>query len=128
MKLDDFLTLPDISGLTKEIKVSDRIGTVKIGALTSAEFDEITKRCRKIDKKGKISLDEILYKLSVIESKLIEPDFSNAEFLSKAKCNTAKEFISKKLLPGEISTIVSAIEEFSGFDQDINDDVEEAKN
>lgn len=127
-KLEMFLDLPDVDGLTTEIEASKRLGKVKIGALNSDEYSEITKRSRKIDKKGNLNFDDNAFKVSVITAKLIEPDFSNAEFLAKAKCSTAKEFITRKLLPGEIQEIANKILEFSGFDSDINDDVEEAKN
>ena len=128
MKLDDFLELPDISGMTTEIEVSKRIGKVKIGALSSEEYSEITKKSRKIDKKGNINFDDNAFKLAIVSSKLLEPDFSNAEFLAKVKCNTAKEFISKKLLPGEIQEISNKILEFSGFESDLDEDIQEAKN
>ena len=125
--LEDFLALPDISDLTEEITVK-RLGTLKIKAIDSEEYSNYIKRSRKLDKKGNVNFDDTKFKLDIIADKLVEPDFSNADFLKKAKYNTAREFISAKLLPGEIQEISDKILELSGFDKDINDDIEEAKN
>ena len=126
--LEDFLNLPDVEGLETDVFVSKRLGTFTVSALTADEYSSYLKRARKVDKKGKIDFDANLFNLLIIDAKLIKPDFSNAEFLKKAKCSTAKEFISKKLLPGEIQELSDKILEFSGFDKDINEDIDEAKN
>lgn len=126
--LEDFLSLPDVEGLETEIFVSKRLGNFKVSALTADEYSSFMKRARKINKKGNVDFDTALFNLLIIDAKLISPDFSNAEFLKKAKCNTAKEFIAKKLLPGEIQELSDKILEFSGFEKDINEDIEEAKN
>ena len=128
-KLDMFLELPDVTGITKEIDAGKRLGKVKIGALSSDEYAEIMKKSRKMNtRKGTVEFDDNTFNLNIASSKLLEPDFSNAEFLAKANCSTAKEFMSRKLLPGEIREISNKILELSGFDTDINDDIEEAKN
>lgn len=126
--LDDFLSLPDVEGLETEVFVSKRLGKFKIGALTAEEHSEIMKRAKKVNKKGEFEFDNNIFNSLVISATLISPDFSNAEFLKKAKCNTAKEFIAKKLLPGEIQELANKIVAFSGFDIDINEDIDEAKN
>ena len=126
--LDDFLSLPDVEGLETEVFVSKRLGNFKIGALTANEHSEIMKRSKKINKKGEVEFDNNIFNSLVISATLISPDFSNAEFLKKAKCNTAKEFIAKKLLPGEIQELSNQILIFSGFDTDVNEEIEEAKN
>ena len=102
--------------------------TTEFRALTAEEHSEIMKRAKKVNKKGEFEFDNNIFNSLVISATLISPDFSNAEFLKKAKCNTAKEFISKKLLPGEIQELANKIVAFSGFDIDINEDIDEAKN
>lgn len=127
MKLEDFLELPDITDLTEEVELK-RLGKVKIKALSSEEYNGTMKKHRKLDRKGNVIFDDNAFKLDIISNKLVEPDFSNAEFLKKAKFSTAKEFINAKLLPGEIQELSDQILQLSGFDSDINDDIEEAKN
>ena len=61
-KLDMFLELPDVDGLTTEIEASKRLGKVKIGALNSTEYSEITKKSRKIDRKGQVTFDDNAFK------------------------------------------------------------------
>lgn len=126
--LEDFLSLPDVDGLETEVFVSKRLGKFKIKALNASEHSECMKRAKKINKKGEIDFDNSLFNCLIISDALISPDFANAEFLKKAKCNSAKEFITKKLLPGEIQELANQILSFSGFDVDINEDIEEAKN
>ncbi len=126
--LEDFLSLPDVDGLEKEVFVSKRLGKFKIKALTSSEHSDCMKRAKKINKKGEIDFDNNIFNSLIISDALISPDFANAEFLKKAKCNTAKEFIAKKLLPAEIQELANQILSFSGFDVDINEEIEEAKN
>lgn len=126
--LEMFLNLPDVDTIEKEIKVSDRLGTFKIRAMTSEEFADYQKRCtRKINKKG-IDIDANKLNLLIVAGQVVAPDFSNAEFLKKVGCSTASEFISKKLLIGEITEISKQVQILSGFSVDINDDIEEAKN
>lgn len=126
--LEKFLTLPDVDTIEKEIFVSERLGTFKIKAMTSEDFASYqTRSTKKVSKKG---LDIDINKLNtlIVAGQVVSPDFSNAEFLKKAGCATATEFISRKLLIGEITEISKQVQALSGFDVDINNDVEEAKN
>lgn len=126
--LEMFLTLPDVDTIEKEIKVSNRLGTFKIRAMTSEEFSNYQTRCtRKMNKKG-VDIDINKLNTLIVAGQVVAPDFSNAEFLKKAGCSTATEFISKKLLIGEITEISKQVQILSGFDVDMNEDIEEAKN
>lgn len=126
--LEMFLTLPDVDTIEKEIKVSNRLGTFKIRAMTSEEFSNYQTRCtRKMNKKG-VDIDINKLNTLIVAGQVVAPDFSNAEFLKKVGCSTATEFISKKLLIGEITEISKQVQILSGFDVDMNEDIEEAKN
>lgn len=127
-ELEQFLTLPDVTDMQETIHVNDRLGDFTVKPMTSEQFNEYGKRCRsKINKSG-MDFDGTKFNLLIVAGQTIKPNFNNAELLQKASCSTASEFIQKKLLPGEISAISSKIQEISGFDTDINEDVEEAKN
>lgn len=126
--LENFLALPDVTELTEEIYVNERLGKMVIKPMTQQQFNDYGKRCTsKINKKG-ADFDSVKFNLLVVAGQTIKPDFNNAELLQKAGCATASEFIQRKLLPGEISTIAGKIQSLSGFDSDINEDIEEAKN
>lgn len=127
--LEEFLTLPDVSDIEAEVIISKRFGKFKIKALSCDEYEAIVKKARKMNiKTKKIDFDTNMFNSDVINCSLISPDFSNKEFLDKVKCNTAREFINKKLLPGEIQELSDKIVELSGFDKELPDQIDEAKN
>ena len=126
--LEKFLELPDVTDIEEEVFVSERLGKFKVRAMTAEEHGEYMKRARgKINKK-EIDFDTGKFNLLIVAGQTVYPDFSNADLLAKAKCSTSMEFIKRKLKAGEIAELAERICAISGFDIDINDDVEEAKN
>ena len=127
-ELEKFLALPDVINITEDVFVSERLGTFKVRAMTADEHGNYQKRAMgKILKTG-TDFDSGKFNLLVVAGQTIKPDFSNAELLKKANCSTATEFIKRKLKAGEIAELANKICEISGFDSDMNDEVEEAKN
>jgi len=127
-KLEDFLAMPDVDTIEEEVFVSKRLGTFKVKAMTADEHAEYMRRSKEKSKKGEVNFDSGKFNLMVAAGQTITPDFKNAELLKKANCATAAEFIKKKLLAGEIAELSEQICKISGFDTDINEDIEEAKN
>ena len=125
----DFLSLPDVGDIVEEVYVSERLGKFKVRAMTAEEHGDYMKRARgsKISKKG-IDFDTTKFNLLVAAGQTVEPNFNNAELLKKTNCSLATELIAKKLKAGEIAELCNKICEISGFDSDINEDIEEAKN
>jgi len=128
--LQDFLALPDVSDITKEIYINEQFGTFKVKPATEEQWSNYRNRCRsKIGKKG-VDFNVSKFNLLVVAGHIIEPNFSDAEFLSQVGCSTAGEFIARKFLPGIIQDIADKIAAISGFDaedNDINEKIEEAK-
>lgn len=127
-RLDDFLSLPDVAEVTVDIYVNERLGTFKVKPLSNKEWSSYRKQCMGKIKKGGTDFDSEKFNTLIIAEQTIEPNFKDAAFLDKAKCNTAREFIERKFLAGEISDIAEKISKESGFDSDINEDIEEGKN
>ena len=128
MNLEEFLALPDVDGIEEEVYVSKRLGTFKVRAMTQDDFRDYQKQAQgKINKKG-INFDITKFNLLMVAGQTISPDFCNAELLKKANCTTPTELISKKLLAGEISELAKQIQIISGFDNEPEEDIEEAKN
>ena len=126
--LEDFLALPNVDEITEEVFVSKRLGKFKVKAMSSDEHGEYMKRARgKVNKDG-VDFDSSKFNLLICAGQTVEPNFTNAEVLKKTGCATAAELIKKKLLAGEIAELANQICEISGFDSDINEDIEEAKN
>jgi hypothetical protein len=125
---EKFLTLPDVSEITEEVFVSERLGKFKVRAMTAEEHGNYQKRAMGKILRGGADFDSGKFNLLVVAGQTVYPDFSNAELLKKAGCATATEFITRKLKAGEIAELSSKICELSGFESDINEDTEEAKN
>ena len=127
--LDDFLALDDVKDVRQKIKekINGKKFEFVIRPLTADEHKEFQKRAYTIGAKGKISFDVMKYKFLSVLSCVVEPDFSNADFLSKAGCSTAEEFYEKKIPAGVIADLSEKIETLSGFEA-YEAEVEEAKN
>lgn len=127
-ELVDFLSLPDVSDIVEEVYVSERLGKFKVKALTQEQHQEFMNRSKGKLKKNGVEFDSNKFQLLIVANQVIEPNFNNAELLQKAKCATATDLIKKKILPGEIAIIADKVLEISGFDNDLVDVIEEAKN
>jgi hypothetical protein len=135
MSLQDFLNSNPVDGLTEEVVVSkrfkDKDGNVlkfKIKAMSPGEHADLQKKCTTIRKGGKMDFDQRKFTtVSVIENTL-DPDFKDAASIKAMECNTPEEYLNKVLLVGEMYNLSGAINELSGFDQSMEELVEEAKN
>lgn len=130
MTLTDFLAEHSIEGIEKEIAVSERLKNFKfkIRALSSAEFNDSQKLAMRFDAKGKPQFNSMLFHIQIIIRGCVYPNFKLETFVKACGCSTPEQVIVKKLLPGEIVEIAKQIITLSGFDDDINDDIEEVKN
>lgn len=126
--LEEFLSLPDVSGIEEEVLVSKRLGKFKVRAMTADDQAEYQKRSMIRTKDG-TELDRTKFMVLVAAGQTVSPKFNDAELLKKANCTTASDFIKKKLLPGEIAELANKISEISGFDtEDFDEEIEDAKN
>ena len=96
--------------------------------MNEKEYRTYQNACKSKIKKGGIDFDTPKFNMMIIEGQVIKPNFKNAEFLKKAGCSTATEFIRKKFKAGEIAELGNQIVKVSGFDTSVPEDVEEAKN
>lgn len=127
-ELEQFLSLPDVDGITEEVFVNDRVGTFTVKAMTALEFEDYRRKAGvKTSKKG-VDFDSTKFFIAMIAGQTIKPDFANKELLTKCGCLTPEQVVTKKLLMGEIIKLATKIQEISGFVGDMNDDIEEAKN
>ncbi len=133
-KLTDFLLNNTVENLTEEVIVSDRIkvdGEIlkfKIKAVNPEEFSGLQKQCTKVGKKGKVNFDSKMFNEQLIINYTVDPNFKDAEFVKKAGCMTPEQLVNKVLLAGEVAILVEEISALSGFDKDLEELREEAKN
>ena len=107
----------------------------EIRAITTEESDRIRAACthevpvpgRKGATKDKIDLMEYLDKLTV--AAIVFPDLYNAELQDSYGVKTPEELLKQMIDdPSEYSDLQQYIQNQSGFDADMNETVEEAKN
>ncbi|MEK5480306.1 XkdN-like protein [Paenibacillus sp. FSL R5-0407] len=133
--LQDFLNSNPVDNLTEEVVVSNRFkdkeGNLlkfKIKAMSGPEFEDVRKRSTTIQKKGKVEFNAQRFNNTCVINNTLEPSFKDAESIRKVGCSTPEEYLNKVLLPGEIATLAEHIQKLSGFDTDMEELVEEAKN
>lgn len=127
-KLDDFLGLTDISEVRKTIKVNvdGKELELVIRPITEEEHSEFQRRSN-IFSKNKITFDTGKYNNLILETCIVEPNFSDEGFLKKAKCISGIEFLNKKFPAGTLQDIAQQIQELSGFES-YDLEIENAKN
>lgn len=135
MNLQEFLNSNPVDNLTDEVVVSPRFKDDKgnplpftIKAMTSQEFEDIRKLSTTIRKNKKVEFDTQTFNLRIAVSHTVNPDFKNAESLKKLGVHTPEQYVQRVLLAGELATLVQKITELSGFDVEMEELVEEAKN
>ena len=125
-----FLIDNPVDNLTDEVIVSSRLAKFpfKIKGMTGPEFSEYQKLSTKISRHKKVEFDSKTFNELVVLNHTLNPNFRDAESIKKAGCATPEQFLYKSLLAGEINELAQQITALSGFDKDIEDTVEEAKN
>ena len=128
--LMQFLIDNPVDNLTDEVIISGRLAKFpfKIKGMTGPEFSEYQKLSTKISRHKKVEFDSKTFNELVVLNHTLVPNFRDAESIKKAGCQTPEQFLYKSLLAGEINELAQQITALSGFDKDIEDTVEEAKN
>jgi Phage XkdN-like protein. len=127
-KLEAFLALPDVANITEDVFINDRLGTFKVKPMTTDAYAAYRKQCTGTAQKGGADFDFGKYQLLIVTGQVVQPNFADADFLGKAGCATAREFVARKFKPGEIAEIAEKINTLSGFNTDDDELIEEAKN
>lgn len=132
--LQDFLNSNPVDDMVAEVVISDRFkdkdGNLlkfKIKAMTNRTFDELRRKCTKI-RGRKTDFDANAFNISVVIENTISPDFKDAESLKKLNCMSPDQYVERVLLAGEIVQLAQEISKLSGFDVEMDELVEEAKN
>lgn len=129
-KLLEFLVQNPVDNITEEIIVSQRLKDYpfKIKAMTGQQFSEYQRIATVLGKKKNVSFNSAKFNEMVVVNHTVEPNFRDAASITEAGCQTPEQFMYKSLLAGEISELANKISILSGFDSDMDELVEEAKN
>jgi hypothetical protein len=99
-----------------------------IRPITQEENKYLIKKFSKRDKKGADTFDRAEYVQAMTASAVVFPDLTNAELQKEYGVLGESALLQKMLYVGEYATLAQAIQEISGLDKNINEDIEEAKN
>lgn len=129
-QLLQFLIDNPVDNLIEEVVVSPRLAKFpfKIKGMTGPEFSEYQKLSMRISRHKKVEFDSKTFNELVVLNHTVEPNFRDADGIKKAGCTTPEQFLYKSLLAGEIAELSQRISALSGFDRELDDTVEEAKN
>lgn len=98
----------------------------KIKALDTDEMTRITQRATKYDSKKNKKLDEDLLNYLIIAESCIEPNWK--EVANKLGLVDGVDAVKDRLLFGEVSQLLQAINKLNGFDKSDEEQIEEIKN
>lgn len=112
-----------------EVTLSERLKDLKfkIKPIDGKTFNKIKTECRTVKKK-QVIFDDAKFSEQIIQKCCVEPNFNDANAIEKAGCKTPGELINKVLRAGEIQNLTNEITALSGFDEEPEELVEEAKN
>jgi hypothetical protein len=99
-----------------------------IRPITQEENKYLIKKYTKKDKKGADTFDRAEYVQAMTASAVVFPDLANAELQKAYGVLGESTLLQKMLYVGEYAELAQAVQEISGLDKNINEDIEEAKN
>lgn len=129
--LQQFLSKNSVDNLIEEISIGGRLKDFKfkIKAMTGNQYNEYQTLCIEnpnSPKKRKFNTKK--FNELVVVNCVVEPTFKDAEWIKELGVADATAAMYKTLLAGEIAQLAEACLKLSGFDRDLDDDIEQAKN
>lgn len=130
--LQQFLTENPVDNVTEVVTVSDRLKAFPftVRAITGGEYNNYQSLCIEnpnSQKKRKFNTKK--FNELIVINHTVDPNFKDAEWLTKTDSSLdSSRLLYKTLLAGEINTLAETILHLSGFDKDIEEEVEEVKN
>ena len=100
----------------------------KIKPITQEENAELIKKFNKKDKKGVETFDRTGYVQELTASAVVFPDLKSSELQKAYGVLGESKLLQKMLFVGEYAILAQEVQSLSGLDEDINEDIEEAKN
>jgi hypothetical protein len=100
----------------------------EIKALLSEEMEQITQQATRLVGKGKKNFDEDLFNYLTISKACVVPNWEDEKLLEALGVPTPVDAIKKRLLFGEVATLLQEITQLNGLDQSDEDEIEEIKN
>lgn len=127
--------LNPVQAENKEVIVSERFQEngkpvpFVIRPITQKENEALIRKHTKRDKKtGNEIFDKVSYNQEMTASAVVFPDLADTELQEAYGVLGTSKLLTNMLYVGEYGNLMEAVQELSGLDKDINDDIEDAKN
>lgn len=129
--LQQFLTKNSVDNLTEEITLGGRLKDFKfkIKAMTGNQYNDYQTLCiENPNSAKKRRFNTKKFNELIVVNCVIEPNFKDADWMKELGVPDATSAMYKTLLAGEITMLAEAALRLSGFDRDLDEEMEEAKN
>lgn len=129
--LQQFLTKNSVDNLTKEVSLGGRLKDFKfkIKALTGNQYNDFQSLCiENPNSPKKRRFNTKKFNELIVINCVVEPNFKDAEWIKELGVVDAASAMYKTLLAGEITQLAEETLRLSGFDRDIEEEIEEVKN
>lgn len=129
--LQKFLLQSDVSSLTKTMELGGRMAghPITIKALDGEKYNSYQQLCIENPnsaKKRRFNTKRF-HELICVEC-LLDPNLKDADFIQAAGVPDSTRLLYRCFLAGEIASIAENVLKLSGFDQDVEEEMEEVKN
>jgi len=129
--LQQFLAKNSVDNLTEEVTLGGRLKDFKfkIKALTGNQYNDFQALCIEnpnSPKKRRFNIKK--FNELVVANCVVEPNFKDPEWLKELGVADAASAIYKTLLAGEITDLAEKALRLSGFDRDVEEEMDEVKN
>lgn len=129
--LQQFLTKNSVDNLTEEVCLGGRLKDFKfkIKAMTGNQYNDYQTLCiENANSPKKRRFNTKKFNELIVVNCVIEPNFKDADWIKELGVMDATGAMYKTLLAGEITTLAEAALKLSGFDRDLDEEMEEVKN
>lgn len=126
--------LHPVQAENKEVIISDRFQEngkpvpFVIRPIMQKENEAIIKKHTKKDKKGNEAFERVAYNQELTAAGVVFPDLQSAELQKAYGVLGADKVLPAMLYVGEFGALMEEVQNLSGLDKDVNEEIEEAKN
>lgn len=129
--LQQFLTKNTVDNLTSEVFIGGRLKDFKfkIKAMTGNQYNDYQTLC--IENPGsakKRRFNTKKFNELIVINCVLEPNFKDGEWIKELAVLDSTQAMYKTLLAGEINTLAEEVLKLSGFDKDVEEEMDEVKN
>lgn len=129
--LQQFLLESDVSNLKKTIDIGGRMKghALTIRVITGEQYTSYQQQCiENPNSAKKRRFNTKRFNELIVVNSLVDPNLKDPEMLKAAKVARPEELLYRCFLAGEINTIAEQVLTLSGFDADVEEEMEEVKN